>query len=1228
MIMKFLSLIVFLAITCFGWTQQNIAFAPGSNGQTFNTCFGFIIDSGGQGGSGYSNNENVTITLCPDTPGEIISVVFNTFSLSTVDDNPLPNVTNLDYMDVYDGASTSAPTLGTYSGNQLQGVVINATALNPSGCITLRFRSNSSGTGMFTASVTCETPCNVPTAAGEIVGGVTPDSILVCIGEEVQFADDGSYAAFGFTIADYNWDFMDGSSANGPNVSHSFDQPGQYRVQLFVTDDNGCSNTNLIDLEVFVGTVPDFTGFPGDTTLCLGESISFEADPESYEVLWDGFPGSQWIEDGCLPDTLLGVSQDIQIMQTGFSAGETIDSPTDLQSICLDLEHSFMGDIVIIVECPNGQNVILHQQGGGGTQIGIPVQADNVDCSDPTTQGVPFNYCFTPTATETWVEWVNNSGWGGTVPAGDYEPVQPLSNLIGCPLNGVWTLTVIDNWAADDGTLFGFELNLDPALYPPITVFEPQIGWGADSSWWDMPAPYVTSVSPYADTINITPTAPGTYTYNYHVIDHFGCQHDTSVTLTVNDNLLPDAGPDIVVCDGNPVQLNGTVSGLGGGSPCTYTLDLQDEFFDGWGANSVTVTINGVASTYSVGGGVGFQSIPLSIPHGATVSVVFYDNNDFTSFDCSYTLTDPSGNVIISNGGNFTPPDTTPDNFTADCFNGYVFNWSTGIGTFNDPNIPGPIGTFAGQGVVTLTVYPAGHPLCATTDQLNVSISASAYPGADSSLTVCSQGAAVDLYPLLGPGASPNGTWTGPTGAAATMPYNPPTMNPGTYTYAVDSNGCVSSAEVVVTEIETSVSVAVTNVSCNGANNGSIVATVTNANSYSLNGGPAQAFAGNSFSITNLAPGSYVLDVTGSNGCADQKNFTITEPAPLQITSISPDISICPGATTQLSATGTGGSSPYTFTWTQGATVLGTGVPFSVTPTATTQYCVVLTEACGSTPDTACMIVSNPDPIVPIFTPDVTSGCFPVPVNFTNNSTGGTVAQMVVDYGDGQTETLFGMAGSSHVYQDPGVYTVTLTVTSDVGCVYTATYTNLITVFNKPNAYFDILPNPVSMFHPDVQLLDGSSSDVVAWDWVVDGGTPATSTLQDIEAHFPDGIAANYDVTLYVENADGCVDSVTRIVQVISEVLLYAPNTFTPDDDEFNQVWYVYISGIDMTRFDLRIYNRWGEVVWENHDPNAGWDGTYEGKIVQDGIYTWTLETKDVSNDKTMTFNGFVQVLR
>jgi hypothetical protein len=151
--------------------QTTVQMSPANNGQLFNTCNGFVIDSGGQGGPGYGNNETVVVTICPDTPGDIISIVFNLFQLSTTDDNPAPNITNVDYMDVYDGNSTAAPTLGTYSGTQLQGVIIMATALNPTGCITLRFRSNTVGTGMFTASATCTTPCATPTAAGVIVGG-------------------------------------------------------------------------------------------------------------------------------------------------------------------------------------------------------------------------------------------------------------------------------------------------------------------------------------------------------------------------------------------------------------------------------------------------------------------------------------------------------------------------------------------------------------------------------------------------------------------------------------------------------------------------------------------------------------------------------------------------------------------------------------------------------------------------------------------------------------------------------------------------------------------------------------------------------------------------------------------------------------------------------------------------------------------------------------------------
>jgi hypothetical protein len=160
------------------------------------------------------------------------------------------------------------------------------------------------------------------------------------------------------------------------------------------------------------------------------------------------------------------------------------------------MEHTYMGDLVVQVECPNGTIITLHQQGGGGTFLGVPDEDDDVDCLNGTGQGTPINYCFTPGATDTWVEWVNaQPGWGLTLPGGDYEPIDPLAGLMGCPLNGVWNLIVTDNWGADDGTVFGWGLNFDPALYPPVTEFTPHVGDQADSSFWAAGDPFITNMS-------------------------------------------------------------------------------------------------------------------------------------------------------------------------------------------------------------------------------------------------------------------------------------------------------------------------------------------------------------------------------------------------------------------------------------------------------------------------------------------------------------------------------------------------------------------------------------------------------------------------------------------------------------------------------------------------------------------------------------------------------------
>ena len=115
---------------------------------------------------------------------------------------------------------------------------------------------------------------------------------------------------------------------------------------------------------------------------------------------------------------------------------------------------------------------------------------------------------------------------------------------------------------------------------------------------------------------------------------------------------------------------------------------------------------------------------------------------------------------------------------------------------------------------------------------------------------------------------------------------------------------------------------------------------------------------------------------------------------------------------------------------------------------------------------------------------------------------------------------------------------------------------------------------------------------------------------------------------LIVESELGCFDTITQLVQVYPEVIFYAPNTFTPDGDEFNQLWNVYIEGVDIYNFELTLYNRWGQQIWINKDPNQGWDGTYNGQYVQAGTFVWTITAKDLLNDSKYEFNGHVTILK
>jgi gliding motility-associated-like protein len=107
----------------------------------------------------------------------------------------------------------------------------------------------------------------------------------------------------------------------------------------------------------------------------------------------------------------------------------------------------------------------------------------------------------------------------------------------------------------------------------------------------------------------------------------------------------------------------------------------------------------------------------------------------------------------------------------------------------------------------------------------------------------------------------------------------------------------------------------------------------------------------------------------------------------------------------------------------------------------------------------------------------------------------------------------------------------------------------------------------------------------------------------------------------------GCVSSITKTVIVNGEFGLFVPNTFTPDFDNKNDVFMAKGFGIADEDFNLSIYNRWGQKIFEANDIDQGWDGSYKGTMVQQDTYVWKIIYKDV-NGELHTKHGHVNIIQ
>jgi hypothetical protein len=247
---------------------------PMADGETVTTCDGVFVDDGIE--NAYSGT-NMTFTICPNNPGDAIQIDFLNFQLQTS-----ANPNNNDALVIYQGTSTADPQAGAYFGDDLQGLSITANVSNPTGCLTFQLISptgNIGGQPGWVGIISCTTPCSEPTQGSDFVSPLPPDpgidSVVVCIGDPVEFDGSSSSPGGGFTLEEYIWNFDDGNvdTLSGANPTHIFEEAGEFLVTLTVEDNNGCQSLNVEPLKVIVSTLPDLT-FDFEDTICLGETVN------------------------------------------------------------------------------------------------------------------------------------------------------------------------------------------------------------------------------------------------------------------------------------------------------------------------------------------------------------------------------------------------------------------------------------------------------------------------------------------------------------------------------------------------------------------------------------------------------------------------------------------------------------------------------------------------------------------------------------------------------------------------------------------------------------------------------------------------------------------------------------------------------------------------------------------------------------------------------------------
>ena len=279
---------------------------------------------------------------------------------------------------------------------------------------------------------------------------------------------------------------------------------------------------------------------------------------------------------------------------------------------------------------------------------------------------------------------------------------------------------------------------------------------------------------------------------------------------------------------------------------------------------------------------------------------------------------------------------------------------------------------------------------------------------------------------------------------------------------------------------------------------------------------------------------------------------------------------------------------------------------------------VALTGACSDTIVNPLIVRKNPTPKF-----DFQNECVGVPYKIVNLSSDPENSSLDVNWVIGSEYQSNNWNPEFTPLQEED-FVISLEVTNQYGCstgiqAKAKPYPLPVANFQQSES---ILPENTALFH----YVDESSSDVVTWDWSIDGQTYYNGS--DFSHEF--SRTGAFTISLIVLNQFGCSDTVNKQVEVKPSLTVYVPNTFTPNGDENNQLFMPVFSGSNLDRrsYSFLIYNRWGEIVFQTANIQEGWNGFNNGAPCMQGTYSWEIAYVENSDKTVKRIYGHVNLVR